>query len=167
MVKMMKKTTTITIIIISILLVGLYTVTSTYSVIIDVIEKDGITEIVNEITIRDLLINDDGSYNDTYYLVKDELGVTEEEASILMESVPLNEALQTVLESIVEYKVHDKMDAKLSDEAIYSLISEAILNTDTITDELKSRIINKSSIYRKDISDYVYDIEVSLLGESI
>lgn len=161
------KKTTITIIIISILLVGLYTVTSTYSVIINVIEKDGITEIVNEITIRDLLINDDGTYNDTYYLVKDELEVTEEEANILMESIPLNDALQTVLESIVEYKVHDNLDAKLSDEAIYNLINEAILNTDTITDELKSRVINKSSIYRKDISDYVYDIEVSLLGESI
>ena len=162
----MKKTTTITIIIISILLVGLYTVTSTYSVIINVIEKDGMTEIVNKITIRDLLINDDGSYNDTYYLVKDELDVTEEEANLLMESVPLNEALQIVLESIVEYKVHNNIDTKLSDEKIYNLISDAILNTDSITDELKSRVINKTSRYRNDISDYIYDIEVSLLGEN-
>ena len=167
MVNIMKKTTTITIIILSILLVALYTVTSTYSVIINVIEKDGITEIVNEITIRDLLINDDGSYNDTYYLVKDELDVTEEEADILMNSTPLNESLQTVLKSIVEYKVHDNLDAKLTDEEIYNLITEAILNTNNITDELKSRIINKSSIYRNDISDYIYDIEVSLLGENI
>ena len=45
----MKKTTTIIVLAISILLVGLYTVTSTYSVIIEVIEKDGITEIVNKI----------------------------------------------------------------------------------------------------------------------
>ena len=37
----MKKTTTIIVLVISILLVGLYTVTSTYSVIIEVIEKDG------------------------------------------------------------------------------------------------------------------------------
>ena len=162
----MKKTTTIIIIIISILLVGLYTVTSTYSVIINVIEKDGLTEIVNEITIRDLLINDDGTYNDTYYLVKEELEVTEEEANILMSSVPLNESLQIVLESIVEYKVHDNIDAKLTDDEIYNLINEAILNTNDITDDLKSRIINKSSVYRQDISDYVYDIEVSFLGES-
>ena len=35
----MKKTTTIIVLAISILLVGLYTVTSTYSVIIEVIEK--------------------------------------------------------------------------------------------------------------------------------
>ena len=61
----MKKTTTIIVLAISILLVGLYTVTSTYSVIIEVIEKDGITEIVNKINIRDLLTNDNGSFNNT------------------------------------------------------------------------------------------------------
>ena len=45
----MKRITSIIIIVISILLVGLYTVTSTYSVIINVIEKDGVNEIVNQI----------------------------------------------------------------------------------------------------------------------
>jgi len=163
----MKRRTTIVVILLSILLVGLYTVTSTYSVIINVIEKDGITEIVNKITIRDLLINDDGTYNDTYYIVKEELEVTEEEASILMNSNPLNESLQIVLESIVEYKLHDNLDARLSNDEIYNLITDAVLNTNNISDELKSRIINKSSIYRQDISNYVYDIEVSLLGENI
>ena len=163
----MKRASTIVVIIISILLVGLYTVTSTYSVIINVIEKDGITEIVNEINIRDLLINDDGTYNDTYYTVKNELEVTDEEANILMNSVPLNEALQIVLESIVEYKVHENVDARLSNDQIYNLISEAILNTDNISDDLKSRVINKSSIYREDITDYIYDIEVSLMGAKI
>lgn len=162
----MKKVTTFTIIIISILLVGLYTVASTYSVIINAIEKDGLTEIVNEITIRDLLINDNGTYNDTYYNVKNELEVTEEEANLLMESIPLNNSLQTVLNSIVEYKVHNNLDAKLSSDEIYNLITEAILNTNNIDDELKSRVINKSSIYRNDISNYMYDIEVSLLGET-
>jgi len=165
MVKNMKTTTSI-IIVVSIILIGLYTVTSTYSVIINVIENDGITEIVNQITIKDLLINDDGTYNNTYHLVKNELQVTEEEANLLIESQPLNESLQIVLESIVEYKIHNNLDAKLSDEEIYNLITTSILNTNTLTDELKSRIINKSSIYRKDISDYAYDIEVSLLGES-
>ena len=162
----MKKVTTFTITIISILIVGLYTVASTYSVIINVIEKDGLTEIVNEITIRDLLINDNGTYNDTYYNVKNELEVTEEEANLLMESIPLNNSLQTVLNSIVEYKVHNHLDAKLSSDEIYNLITEAILNTNNIDDELKSRVINKSSIYRNDISNYMYDIEVSLLGET-
>lgn len=163
----MKKGTTITIIILSILLVGLYTVTSTYSVIIDVIENNGVMEIVNEITVRDLLINDDGTYNDTYYTLKDELDVTEEEANILMESTPINDALQIVLESVVEYKVNNNTDAKLSNDEIYNLITDAVLNTDNISDEVKSRIINKASIYRADISDYIYDIEVSVLGDNI
>ena len=162
----MKRITSTIIIVISILLVGLYTVTSTYSVIINVIEKDGITEIVNQITVRDLLTNDDGSFNNTYYDLKNELNVTENEANILMESIPLNEALQTVLESIVEYKVHDNINAKLSNDTLYNLISDSIVNTENISDDLKSRIINKASIYKQDISDYVYDIEVSLLGVS-
>lgn len=162
----MKKITSITIIIISILLVGLYTVASTYSVIINVVEKDGIAEIVNEITIRDLLINDDGTYNKTYYDVKNELDLTEEEANVLIESPALNDALQVVLESIVEYKVHDNISAKLSNDALYDLISDAVLNTDNLSDEIKSRVINKTSKYKMDISDYVYDIEVSILGVS-
>ena len=162
----MKRVTSIIIIVISILLVGLYTVTSTYSVIINVIEKDGVTEIVNQITVKDLLTNDNGTYNQTYYDLKNELYVTEEEANILMNSNSLNEALQTVLESIVEYKLHENHNAKLSNEALYNLISDSIINTKNISDELKSRIINKASIYKQDISDYVYDIEVSLLGVS-
>jgi len=161
----MKKTTTIIIIIISILLVVLYTVTSTYSVIIEVIENDGITEIVNKINVRDLLTNEDGNYNNTYYELKQELQVTDEEANILMDSEPLNESLQTVLKSIVEYKVHDNLDAKLSNEAIYSLISNAVLKTNNLSDELKSRIINKASKYRNDISKFIYDIEVNNIGE--
>ena len=160
----MKRITSTIIIVISILLVGLYTVTSTYSVIINVIEKDGINEIVNQITVRDLLTNDDGSFNNTYYDLKNELNVTEEEANILIESIPLNEALQTVLESIVEYKIHDNINAKLSNDTLYNLISNSIVNTENLSDNLKSRIINKASMYKQDISDYVYDIEVSLLG---
>lgn len=164
MVKNMKRITSITIIAISVLLVGLYTVASTYSVIINVVEKDGVAEIVNKINIRDLLTNDNGTYNETYYTVKNELAVSEEEANILMESTSLNNALQTVLESIVEYKVHNNLDAKLSNNTLYNLISDAVLNTNNISDDLKSRIINKASIYKKDISEYIYDIEVSLLG---
>lgn len=163
----MKKTGTIIVIILSIILVGLYTVASTYAVIIDVIEKDGITEIVNKITIRDLVTNKDGTYNNLYYDVKRELELTEEEANILINSKSLNENLQTVLETIVEYKVHNNIDAKLSNDEIYNLITESILNTDNISDEVKSRIINKTSRYRQDISNYIYDIEVSLLGDII
>lgn len=161
----MKKAATITVVVLSIILIGLYTVTSTYSVIIEVLEKDGIHEIVNEVNIKDLLTNDDGTYNDTYYMVKNELTLTEEEANILMNSVPINEKLQEVLESIVDYKINDNIDAKLSNDEIYNLITDSVLNTDNISDEVKSKIINKASIYRNDISDYIYDIEVSNLGD--
>jgi len=161
----MKKTTTIIVLAISILLVGLYTVASTYSVIIEVIEKNGITEIVNKINIRDVLTNDNGTFNSTYYEIKNELNITDEEANILLDSIPINDALQTVLESIVEYKVHNNIDAKLSDTALYNLISDAVINTNDISDDLKSRIINKSKTYIKDVSEYIYDIDVSLLGD--
>ena len=161
----MKKGVTITVIVLSILLVGLYTVTSTYSVIIDVIEKDGVNEIVNKINIKDLLTNDDGSFNDTYYTVKNELDVTDEEANILMNSKSINDSLQIVLESIVEYKVNNNINAKLSNEELYNLIRDSVLNTKDISDDLKSKIINKASIYRNDISNYIYDIEVSVLGD--
>lgn len=163
----MKKSSTIAIIALSILLVGLYTVTSTYSVIIDVIENNGVMEIVNKIKVRDLLVNDNGSYNKTYYDIKNELEATAEEANILINSKPINEALQSVLKSIVDYKVGNKPEAKLSDEEIYNLITQSVLDTNNISDDLKSRIINKASKYRKDVSKYIYDIEVSLLGENI
>jgi len=161
----MKKTTTIIVLVISILLVGLYTVTSTYSVIIEVIEKDGITEIVNKINIRDVLTNDNGTFNSTYYEIKNELNISDEESDILLDSTPLNDALQTVLESIVEYKVHNNIDAKLSDTALYNLISDAVINTNNISDDLKSRLINKSKTYIKDVSEYIYNIDVSVLGD--
>ena len=86
---MLKKITTITIIIMSILLVSLYVISSTYSLIIDVTGKDNIT-------LKDLLIDREGAYNQVYYHVLNELAIDEKEANILMESIPLNEALNTI-----------------------------------------------------------------------
>lgn len=161
----MKKSTTFIIIIISILLVILYTIAGTYAVVINVIEKDGVTEIVNKINIRDLLTNDDGSFNDTYYMTKNELNLTDEEASILMDSKALNDNLQIVVESIVEYKVHNNVQAKLSNDELYNLIEEGINNTDEVNEDLKNRILNKANIYKNDISNFVYQTEVSLLED--
>lgn len=163
---MNKKTKTL-IVVIVILLIGLYTIAGTYSVIINVKEKDGVTEIINEITIKDLLTNDNGTYNNIYYDIKSELDVSEEEGNILINSPSLNKSLKIVLESIVEYKVHDNTDAKLSDDEIYDMIVNSVLEIENISDELKSRIINKSSKYRNDISKYIYDIEVSMLGNNV
>lgn len=163
----MKKGITITVMVLSVLLVGLYMVTSTYAVIIEVTKKDGALEIVNNITARDVLTNDNGTFNDTYYMIKDELDLTDAEAETLLESQSIDEALKKVLKSIVEYKVNNNQDAKLTDEEIYNLIADAVLKTNNIDDEVKSRIINKASVYRNDISKYMYDIEVSLLGDNI
>ena len=162
---MNKKTTTIIATIVIVTLTLVYTLASTYSVVINVTEKDGITEIVNQINIRDIFTNDDGTYNDIYYDVKNELNITEDEADILMNSTKLNEHLQTVLNSIVDVKINNNENSKLSNEQLYNLIVDGVNNTENITDELKNKVITKSDKYKQDISDFVYDIEVSVLGE--
>ena len=81
-----------------------------------------------------------------------------------MEAVPLNEALQKVLNSIVEYKLHNKVSAKYTNEELFLLIKDATNNTETISDDLKNKVINKSELYIYDVSDFLYDLEVSKIG---
>lgn len=150
----MKNRTWIVVIILSIVSVLAFTIASTYAVIIEVTEKNGVTEIVNSINIRDLLTNDNGEYNNTYYNVVRELNITNSEAILLMEAVPLNEALQKVLNSIVEYKLHNKVSAKYTNEELFLLIKDATNNTETISDDLKNKVINKSELYIYDVSMY-------------
>ena len=153
----------VVILIILILLVGLYTVASTYSVIIEVTNNNGENNIVNEISVRDIFIDTDRNYNNLYYDVKNELSLTEEEANILMDSSYVNNALQMVLQSIVDYKVDNNIDAKLSNDEIYNMIKDAVNRTEGLSDDAKNRIINKSSIYKNDISNYVYDFDISII----
>lgn len=160
----MKNKTWIVVIILSIVSVLAFTIASTYAVIIEVTEKNGVTEIVNSINIRDLLTNDNGEYNNTYYNVVRELNITNSEAILLMEAVPLNEALQKVLNSIVEYKLYNKVSAKYTNEELFLLIKDATNNTETIGDDLKNKVINKSELYIYDVSDFLYDLEVSKIG---
>lgn len=160
----MKNKTWIVVIILSIVSVLAFTIASTYAVIIEVTEKNGMTEIVNSINIRDLLTNDNGEYNNTYYNVVRELNITNSEAILLMEAVPLNETLQKVLNSIVEYKLHNKVSAKYTNEELFLLIKDATNNTETIGDDLKNKVINKSELYIYDVSDFLYDLEVSKIG---
>lgn len=161
----MKKGTLIVSIFLSIILIIVYTALNTYSVIINITDKEGTTEIVNKINIIDLLTNDDGSYNDTYYLVKDELSVNEEEANILINSSYLNDSLQIVLNSIVDYRYHNKLEARLSDDEIYNMIVDAVNKDMSISEDLRNRVIIKSSRYKDDVSDFLYDISVSVVGE--
>ena len=84
-------------ILISILLVGIIsisTIMGTYAVIINVISENGVDKIVNTITIKDLLTDDNGNYNNTYYDVRNELEVNDIEMDILMDSNYLNDSLK-------------------------------------------------------------------------
>ena len=158
----MKKNTIV--IILLVLLSVLLTVAGTYAVIIDVTEKDGLMEMVNTITLRDIFTDNDGNYNDLYYDVKSELNITEEEASILMDSSYIDDALQIVLKSVVDYKANNITSAKLTNDEIYNLIVDSVNSTDNLSTETKARIIDKSSYYKEDISDYVYDIDINVIG---
>ena len=161
---MNKKTTTIIVIFLVALLTIVYTLASTYAVIIEVKEENGVNEIVNEITIRDLVTNDDGTYNKYYYNVRDELDITDYEATLLIETKKLNENLKTVLNSIVDYKLNNNVDAKLSNDELYDLIVDGVSYNPTLSDELVNKVINKSNVYKQDISDYLYDIDVTIVG---
>lgn len=154
----MKKWNILLISFLSILLVIICTIAGTYAVIINVSSEEGIDKIVNEITIKDLLTNDDGMYNNTYYTVKNELNVNEEDMNILMSSKELNSNLQVVLSSVVNYKLHNKN--KLSNNEIYDLIVMSINEDNNINTNLKNKVINKSNYYKQDISDFIYDLEV-------
>lgn len=156
----MKKTKGIFISILIILLVFVSTLAATYSVVINVVSNNGINEIVGVITIRDLMTDSEGKFNDTYYNVKRELSISDDEGKILMDSDSLNRELQVVINSIVEYKVDKKVNSKLSNDEVYNLIVEGVNNDQDISDGLKKRIKEKSQIYINDISDFLYDIDV-------
>lgn len=155
----MKKWTILLISILSILLAIICTIAGTYAVVINVVSEKGIDKIVNEINIKDLLTNDDGTYNSTYYTVKNELNVNEDDMNILMSSKELNNNLQIVLNSVVNYKLNNK--PKLSNDEIYNLIVMSINEDNNINNTLKNKVINKSNYYKQDISNFIYDLEVS------
>ena len=160
---MTKKITTISLLVIGIILISFYVISSTYSVIINVLDKDGQTEILNDITIRDLLIDENGMYNSTYFDVINELDITEGEAEMLMDSIPLNRVLDEIVASIVDYNFHNK--SKLSNDELYNLIVDGINEDSNITNNLRLKLIAKTKEYINDISDYMYDIKTVNQGE--
>lgn len=159
MVNVMKK---IIISILIVLLIGVSTIMGTYAVIINVVSEEGVDKIVNTIHIKDLLSDDNGNYNSTYYDVKRELDVNDEEMTILMNSSYLNESLRIVLENVVNYKLRD--GNKLSNDKIYDMIVNDVNNDNTINYVLKNKVINNGSKYKGDISDYIYDLDVNLIN---
>ena len=159
---MENRTRNIAIIILSILLVLVYVAAGTYAVVIDVIKNNGISEIVNEITVRDLVTTEDGKYNEYYYDVVRELNITEEEANLLINSAAINRELQDVLNNIVDYKINN--GRKYTNNQLYNKIVTGVNETTDISDELKNNVIRKSEQYINDIVKYVYDIEVNVLN---
>lgn len=159
MVNAMKK---IIISILIVLLIGVSTIMGTYAVIINVVSEEGVDKIVNTIYIKDLLSDDSGNYNSTYYDVKRELDVNDDDMTILMNSSYLNESLRIVLENVVNYKLRG--GSKLSNDKIYDMIVEDVNYDNTINYELKNKVINNGSKYKDDISDYIYDLDVNLIN---
>ena len=153
------------VLILLITLVALLTITATYSIFIEVTDNEGVKEIVNEVTIRDIFTDTNGSYNDLYYDVKREINVTDEEAEILMDSNKLNENLQIVAKSVVDYKANSLTEAKLTNEELLSLLEDGINNTTGISEETRKRIMNKANVYKNDVSKYVYDIDIKVIGD--
>lgn len=146
-----------------VLLVGVSTIMGTYAVIINVVSDNGVDKIVDVINIKDLLSDDNGNYNSTYYDVRDELNINDSEMDVLMNSSYLNDSLKTVLDNVVSYKLRD--GTKLSNDDIYNMIVNDVNNDDSINNILKNKVIDKSNVYRSDISDYIYDLDVNLISD--
>lgn len=162
----MNKRNIVLVSIVVVILIVICTITGTYAVIINVINENGTDKIVNEIDIIDLVTNDDGTYNDTYYSVKNELDITESEADLLITSIPLNKTLDDILKSVIEYKLHNNNEARYSNDELCSMIEDAVNKTTTLSTQLKNKVLEKLAYYKQDVSDYVYDIEVVSLGDS-
>ena len=146
-----------------VLLVGVSTIMGTYAVIINVVSDNGVDKIVDVINIKDLLSDDNGNYNSTYYDVRDELNINDSEMDVLMNSSYLNDSLKTVLDNVVSYKLRG--GTKLSNDDIYNMIVNDVNKDDGINTILKNKVIDKSNVYRSDISDYIYDLDVNLISD--
>lgn len=155
---MKKKTIIISFIVV--LLIFISTIAVTYSAVIEVVSEDGIDKIVNDLTLKDLVTDSNNTFNKTYYDVKNTLNITNEEMDILINSTSLNNSLKTVINSIVDYKLHNKN--KLSSDEIYNLIVMSVNEDNNIPQDLKNKVINKSAYYKYDISKFIYDIDINL-----
>ena len=161
MVNCMNKNIVISILLI--LLICISTIMGTYAVIINVVSDNGVDKIVNAINIKDLLSDDNGNYNSTYYDVRDELNINDSEMDVLMNSSYLNDSLKIILDNVVSYKLRGS--TKLSNDDIYNMIVNDVNNDDSINNILKNKVIDKSNVYRSDISDYIYDLDVNLISD--
>ena len=138
---MTKKITTISILILSIVLVSLYLVKSTYSIIDNIFNNQAFSEM----TITDLLKDKNGEYSDLYYEIKRELDITNEEYNILLTSVSLNKALEIIITD----------NNELNENDVYNLIIDSIMEDRNIDNYTKDKVIKRVGIYINDIIDYI------------
>lgn len=157
----MNKKTLILVSFLTVLLIFISSLAVTYSAVIEVTEEDNVYKIVNDLTIKDILTNNDNTFNNTYYTVKDELNINDDDMDILINSIPLNNSLKVVLKSVVDYKLNG--NNKMTNDEIYNLIVMSTNEDNTIPQNLKNKVITKSSYYKKDISNFIYDIDVSII----
>lgn len=157
----MNKKTLILVSFLTVLLIFISSLAVTYSAVIEVIEEDNVYKIVNDLTIKDILTNNDNTFNNTYYTVKDELNINDDDMDILINSIPLNNSLKVVLKSVVDYKLNG--NNKMTNDEIYNLIVMSTNEDNTIPQNLKNKVITKSSYYKNDISNFIYDIDVSII----
>lgn len=156
---MQKRTITIIALLTSILLVILLIIKTTYSLIIDVTERDNKYELVNQITIKDLVTDDYGAYNNYYYNVVAKLNITNEEANTLINSYELNNTLNILLKNVIDNRYNHK--PRLTNNEIISMITRAVNNENLISNELKEKLIHKTHEYIDDIVDYLYAIKTN------
>lgn len=157
----MNKKTLILVSFLTVLLIFISSLAVTYSAVIEVTEEDNVYKIVNDLTIKDILTNNDNTFNNTYYTVKDELNINDDDMDILINSIPLNNSLKVVLKSVVDYKLNG--NNKMTNDEIYNLIVMSTNEDNTIPQNIKNKVITKSSYYKNDISNFIYDIDVSII----
>lgn len=153
---MAKRITLITLLLLTIVTTLLLLASTTYSVIIDVTDKEN--KIISNINIKDLVTNEDGTYNNRFYDILYELEISIDEANIIIDSVPLNKALDILLNSINEYQKYNKN--KLTNNEIYNIIVSTINEDDNINTILKNKLIKELKKHIDDISTYLYNIKL-------
>ena len=153
---MSKRLITICALILSIIAVLLFIIRTTYSLVINVSERENNNIFFNNISIRELITDKDGIYIAEYYDAIKELDIDSNEANILIDSEYLNTALNKILNSIVNYQIKNKK--RISPSEISSILIDAINNDKTINNELKEKVITKINQYIYDISDFIYGI---------
>ena len=150
---MTKKITIITLLILLIIVVFLCVISTTYSVITNVINGENNIDI----TIRDLVTDNDGTFNSIYYVSMSKLDITTDEANIIMDSIPLNKTLNVLINNVFDYSMHNKK--KLSNDEIYNLIVDGIYEDDNINMALRDRLIVNVDKHINDIYEYLYTIK--------